>query len=507
MHEGPLSLAELRTLAAPWGAEVRGNVGQLCSHVTQDSRRVRKGAMFAVVAGATQHGAAYVSAALQAGAQSLLVERGTAASVLEPFPNVPVLLVDDLAAALGPLSHAALRYPATKVAVSGVTGTNGKTTIAGLVRQCFERLGKNAASLGTLGYCHGGRVTDFGMTTPNADLVAEFIHQAHIDGVTELAMEVSSHALALGRVEGLTFEVGGYINLTQDHLDFHGTFADYAAAKRRLFEAGRCKSAVLHVDDPHLVALAGELAPVWGERLLTVGQNPAADLRLSRFELGLHETLFDVVWRGRALSLRTKLLGEHNVANWLVALGILAMRGVNLEELVSIVPEVEPAPGRLQRCDVPSDDVCVLVDYAHTPDALERALMACRALKPNAIWCVFGCGGDRDRTKRPLMGQIAARLADVAIITNDNPRTEQPETIAAEILAGVVQGQARVVLDRAHAVEMAVQSAAPGDLVLIAGKGHEDYQIFGRTKVRFDDREVATEALNRRRQRASNPAS
>jgi UDP-N-acetylmuramoyl-L-alanyl-D-glutamate--2,6-diaminopimelate ligase len=468
---------------------------------------VRKGALFAVVSGATEDGAAYISAALQAGAQSLLLERSSANDVLARFANVPALIVDDLGAALGPLSHAALRYPAKKVAVTGVTGTNGKTTIVGLVRQCFEALGRNAASLGTLGYCHKGRTVDFGMTTPNADLVAEFVHQAHMDGVNELAMEVSSHALALGRVDGLTFEVGGYINLTQDHLDFHGTFDEYAAAKRRLFEGGRAIRAVIHTDDSILEALTRELRPTWGERLLCVGQGAEAGLRLVSVELGLHETVFAVAWRGEEFRLRTKLLGEHNVSNWLVALGILIARGVALTELVSIVPDVEPAPGRLQRCDSPNDEVCVLVDYAHTPDALERALGACRALQPKAVWCVFGCGGDRDRTKRPVMGEISARLADVAIITNDNPRTEQPEAIAAEIRGGITAGDVRVILDRAQAIEVAVQGAAPGDLVLIAGKGHEDYQIFGKTKVHFDDREVAIEALNRRRQRSSNPVS
>lgn len=507
MTERPLTLAELRTLAAPWGAELRGNAGQRCTHVTQDSRRVRHGALFAVVPSATQQGVVFVPEAVQAGAQALLLERASCAEVLARFPNLPALIVDDLGAALGPLSHATLGYPASKVAVTGVTGTNGKTTIVGLVRQCFEKLGVSAASLGTLGYCHHGRTIDFGMTTPNADLVAEFVHQAHIDGVAELAMEVSSHALALGRVDGLTFEVGAYVNLTQDHLDFHGTFDDYAAAKRRLFEAGRAKRAVIASDAPHLAALALELSSTWGDQLLTVGQAADASLRLSSIELGLHETRFTVEWRGQTLAFRTRLLGEHNVSNWLVALGVLASRGVSLPDLVDVVPGVEPAPGRLQRCDIHSDDVCVLVDYAHTPDALERALVACRALQPKAVWCVFGCGGDRDRGKRPLMGEISARLADVTIITNDNPRTEKAEDIAEQIRAGASFGDVRVNLDRAKAIEEAVQNAAPGDLVLIAGKGHENYQIFGRAKMHFDDREVATEALNRRRQRPSKPVS
>lgn len=498
MTPDPLTLAQLQALVP--NGEVRGNPDQRVTHVTQDSRRVRSGAMFAVVTGATQDGSLYVPAAVAKGAESLLVESASAPQVLPQFPQLPALIVPELGGALGPLSHAALGHPARHVAVTGVTGTNGKTTIAGLVRQCLDALGRPAASIGTLGYRSQQRSFDFGMTTPNADLVAELVHQARLDGAGELTMEVSSHALALGRVEGMTFEVGAYVNLTQDHLDFHGTFDDYAAAKRRLFEDGRCKRAVIHTGDRHLAALANELGPVWGERLLRVGSGPDVDLSLQALELGLHQTWFAVKWQGRVLDFRTKLLGEHNVANWLVALGVLATRGVDLAEVAVIAADVDPAPGRLQRCDSPADDVCVLVDYAHTPDALERALLACRALGPSAVWCVFGCGGDRDRTKRPLMGEIAARLADVTVITNDNPRTEQPEAIAADIQSGIAGVTPHVLLDRARAIAFAVGSAAPGDLVLIAGKGHEDYQIFGKNKLHFDDREVAQAALQERRE-------
>lgn len=502
MDEVPLTLEQLRSFAPGQGTQVAGNAHQLCTHVTQDSRRVRRGAMFAITTGKTHDGASYVADALAAGAQSLLVERSGASEILSRFPNVPALIVENSSTALGPLSHAALGHPGRSVAVTGITGTNGKTTIVGLVRQCWEELGVRAASLGTLGYCVGTRTTDFGMTTPNADLVAEYVHQARAEGVTELAMEVSSHALALGRVEGLTFAVGGYVNLTQDHLDFHGTFAEYAAAKRRLFDDGRCDKGVILTDEPALAVLADELSATWGSRLLRVGSSEGATLRLRSLSLGLQETEFSVEWQGRAFDFRTQLVGAHNVANWLVTLGVMTARGVDLSQLQAIVPNVAPAPGRLQRCDTAADDITVLVDYAHTPDALERALQACRALGARRVWCVFGCGGDRDRTKRPLMGEIASRLGDAAIITNDNPRTESPDVIAAEILSGVTQGNTEVILDRATAIERAVVAAESGDLVLIAGKGHEDYQIFGRTKVNFDDRQVAASALALRRAQA-----
>lgn len=501
MSQDPLTLRQLQARASAFGAQVHGNGQQLVSHVTQDSRRVRAGATFAVISGTHHDGSAYIPAALTAGASSLLVARDVSEQVLRRFPDVPALVVDDIQAALGPLAHAALGDPARTVAVTGVTGTNGKTTIAGLFRQCFEALGIRAASIGTLGYISGEQVSDFGMTTPNADLVAEYLHRARNEGVAELAIEVSSHALALGRVDGFTFRAGGYANLTQDHLDFHGTFEAYAAAKRRLFDADRCQRAVLYTVDKHLSKLAHQLTPTWGNRLLCVGDDATSGLRLDSIELGLHETRFSVTHLGRTTAYRTQLLGAHNVANWLVTLGLLVSRGVALEQLTAVVPQIEPAPGRLQRCDTAEDDICVLVDYAHTPDALERALQACRALEPRSVWCVFGCGGDRDRGKRPLMGEVAARLADVTIVTNDNPRTEDPEGIAREILLGARASEPRVQLDRALAIAQAIGEAHPGDLVLIAGKGHEDYQIFGKTKVHFDDCEVAVAALQRRRTR------
>lgn len=503
MDLAPLTLAQLKAVVSNVEAEVWGDGSVLCTHVTQDSRRVRPGAMFAVVSGGTQDGSSYVQSALDAGARSLLLDRSTAREVLPRYPDVAALIVEELAPVLGPVSHAALGHPARDVAVTGITGTNGKTTIVGLLRQCFDALGYKAASLGTLGYCTSEQTVDFGMTTPNADLVAEYIHSARLAGVAEFAMEVSSHALALGRVEGFVFEVGGYVNLTQDHLDFHGTFENYSAAKQKLFEAGRCRRAVIQTDDPNLAQLASRLLPNWGGSLLRVGRGERADLRLTHLELGLHETRFTVECFGELHQCRTKLLGEHNVANWLVALGVLQQRGVSLKEVVPLMSRVEPAPGRLQRCDTSDDEVCVLVDYAHTPDALERALVACRALRPKAIWCVFGCGGDRDRGKRPLMGEVSARLADVTVVTNDNPRTEQAEEIAAEIRAGISGREPWVMLDRAQAIDFAIQNAAPGDLVLIAGKGHENYQIFGRAKVHFDDREVAEAALVTRRHRAT----
>lgn len=494
-----LTLGELAQVAASWGGAVVGDTQVACTRVVQDSRRVTPGSLFAVRKGQLDDGTKYIAPALHNGAVGLLVESGDVATLMSVYPGTTLLVVNDWSNALGPLAHAALGYPAQSVNVSGVTGTNGKTTIAGLVRQCFERLGCAAASLGTLGYEYAGDLRELGMTTPPADLVAEVLHEAREANVRELIMEVSSHALSLGRVNGLEFKVAGYSNLTRDHLDFHQTFEAYRAAKRELFTQARTEAAVVNCDDPELLALSHVLEPDYGELLLTVGSRHDARLRLLEATTGLDGSVFRVHFRGREFHLHTKLLGLHNVSNWLVALGILIERGVTLDELVTIVPDVEPAPGRLQRCNGPSDDVAVVVDYAHTPDALERALKTCRALQPQAVWCVFGCGGDRDRTKRPLMGEVAARLADHVIVTNDNPRTESAEAIAHAIVQGIGAKPYRVMLERRSAIEYAVASAQPNDLVLIAGKGHEEYQIFGHQKVHFDDRQEAVNALLRRR--------
>ena len=498
----PLTLQQLAHVAATWGGAAFGQ-DVLCTRVVQDSRRVTSGALFAVRPGQLNDGARYVHAALAQGASGLLIERSEMAGIAAAHAGVPLLVVNDWVAALGPVAHAALGYPAQTVNVSGVTGTNGKTTVVGLVRQCLERLGRTAASLGTLGYEYQGTVRDLGMTTPDADMVAEVFAAARDSGVQELLMEVSSHALSLGRVDGFRFKSAGYLNITQDHLDFHGTFAAYAATKRKLFVEDRAERAVLNIDDPELEALSVDVRGKFSAGLICVGRAPSATLKLVSVSTGLSGSEFTVSWAGVNYAFQTRLLGEHNVSNWLVALGMLIQRGIDLVDLATVVPTIEPAPGRLQRCNEVGDDVTVLVDYAHTPDALERALLACRALGPQALWCVFGCGGDRDRGKRPLMGAIAARLADRVVVTNDNPRTEDAAAIAAAITEGVGSSPHRVILDRRVAIAHAINHAQPGDLILVAGKGHEDYQIFGRDKVHFDDRQESAVALRTRRLQAA----
>ena len=411
-------------------------------------------------------------------------------------------MVEELERALGPIAHAALGFPCRQVSVSGITGTNGKTTIAALCRQSLNLLGRPAASLGTLGYEFGGQSTDFGLTTPPADIVAECVAQARDDGANELVMEVSSHALSQYRVDGVEFAVAGYSNLSQDHLDYHGTFEQYEQIKARLFEPERTQHAVLNVDDPHVESLARRLHTPFASRLLRVGSKHDCDLRLVTQRVTERATVFEVQYAQTAFAFETSLVGAHNVCNWLVVLGMLIARGVALADCQSVVAQVQAAPGRLERCDTAADDISVLVDYAHTPDALQRVLQACRALCSGQLWCVFGCGGDRDRGKRPLMGEVAASLADRVVITNDNPRTEAPELIAQDIQRGIGPasgGQALLVLDRRQAIEHALAEASPGDLVLIAGKGHETYQIFGRVKHDFDDRIVARSALRKRR--------
>lgn len=497
-----LSLAELALAAQAFNARVIGAEQVRCCHVASDSRRVRVGSLFAARAGQRQDGRHFIEQALQRGAAAVLVSEQDASRVQQELAATPLLVVSDVALALGPLAHAALGNPSEQVAVSGITGTNGKTTSAILFRQSSSLVGRPTASLGTLGFEFAGISEDFGLTTPEADVVAECVARARDAGASDMVMEVSSHALSQHRVNGIHFAAAGYCNLSQDHLDYHGTLEEYARVKATLFEEGRTEVAVLNIDDAAIATLAQRLDVQGHPRLLRVGSSAAADLRLSSVTAHEHGTRFEVNYAGTSYGFSTALVGEHNVSNWLVVLGMLLARGVSLEQCQVVVPHVTAAPGRFERCDASGDDIAVVVDYAHTPDALERALRACRSLCSGRLWCVFGCGGDRDRGKRPRMGAVAARLADRLIITNDNPRTEAPQAIADQVLEGTRDGAARVsvMLDRRAAIEHAVRQAEPRDWVLVAGKGHESYQIFGTVRHDFDDRAVARAALSDRRE-------
>jgi UDP-N-acetylmuramoyl-L-alanyl-D-glutamate--2,6-diaminopimelate ligase len=462
--------------------------------ITHDSRRVRPGDLFVCVPGQKVDGHAFLPAAIERGAVAALVERAVEA-------EMPLLRVPSARSAMGPLAAALYGYPSRLFRLVGVTGTNGKTTTTLLVEALFRAAGSRTGVIGTLGACIGDRELPGERTTPEApDLQALFAEMAAAD-VVAVAMEVSSHALDLERTLGTEFDVAIFTNLTQDHLDYHGTLEAYFAAKQRLFTLYPTRSektfhAVLNRDDP----FGQRLEQTACGNVITYAIEQEATLRATDVQATPAGISFRVSREGGPTApLQLRLGGRFNVSNALAALGVAHALGLEWERSLDALAAVPGVPGRFEAVDV-GQEFSVIVDYAHTPDGLLNVLNAARALEPSRLIVVFGCGGDRDRGKRPIMGRTAAEMADVAVVTSDNPRTEEPLAILREIVAGIEAAprrRARVVEepDRRAAIAQAIRMARPGDLVLIAGKGHEDYQIFADRTIHFDDREVAREVL------------
>ncbi len=461
-----------------------------------DSRRVGAGEAFLALRGARAHGIAFAPAAIARGAAAVLAE--APAPVNPPvLPDVPVLWIGDLAARVGALAARWYGEPSRALTVIGVTGTNGKTSTVQLLAQALERLGWRAATIGTLGAGLHGHLAAGERTTPDAITVHGLLAGFRDAGASHVAMEVSSHALEQGRVNAVDFDLALFTNLTRDHLDYHGSMAAYGAAKAKLFAWPGLRAAVINIDDGFGRALAARL-PV-GVRCLTTGIASAdADVRAS----AIHGSDTGLVFRlhtpwGEA-EVSSALLGRFNVANLLGIAATLGALGTRFDALRAALAALTPVPGRMSRLGGGSAPL-VVVDYAHTPDALEQALTALRAHCRGALICVFGCGGERDAGKRPEMGAIAARLADRAIVTDDNPRGEDGDAIVAAIRSGMpVDAAADVQRDRAVAITAAIAAARPGDVVLIAGKGHEPYQEVAGVRRPFDDRDVARAALEAR---------
>lgn len=489
-----LSLEHLRQQVA--GSSVYGAADTIVRGVFQDSRRVEKGSMFAVRSGAKSDGRAFIPAALEKGASSLLTED----SELARSVNIPSLIVPSVRDYLGKVAMASYGLTKDSLSIIGLTGTNGKTTTTYLTQAVLAEAGFKTATLGTIGLYYDNITYTGSFTTPEGDDLARLLAFLVAKGATHLVMEVSSHALELRRVEGLSFVATGFTNLTQDHLDLHGTMEAYGEAKARLFigelAAPVC---VIHVGDS------------FGERLANRAKGRVIRVAGRSFD-GATISVPEVSWSiaglnarllvdGHPMSLVSPLVGAHNLENLVVSLGIAYGLGVDMSVALQALAKTPAVPGRLERCSTNDDDVLVVVDYAHTPDALVRALDALRPLTPGKLVCVFGCGGDRDPAKRPLMGAAVAQGADTVFVTNDNPRSEKPEAIVAAIEPGIKQHNKtyQVIYDRSQAIERAVCEAAPGDIVLIAGKGHEPYQIVGSEIRDFDDRREARRALTIRR--------
>ena len=463
-------------LAALVGARLVGDGGVHVTSVTHDSRRVGPGTLFCCVVGERHDGHDFAAAAVADGATALLVSREL------PGVGVPQLVVPDVRPLLGPVAAAVLGDPSHRLSVVGVTGTNGKTTVVSLLGDVLERCGRRASVIGTL---TGAR------TTPEAPELQARLAELVTDGVTDVAMEVSSHALVLGRVDAVEFAVGIFTNLGADHLDFHGNVEQYFAAKARLFEEGRCRAAVVNVDDVHGRLLV-DAATGDGPEMVGVSVDDVRDLRL-------HPDGSTFTWRGHPV--RLPLPGRHNVSNALLVAEAGVLLGLDPAEVAAALGTVGVVPGRFELVDE-GQPFTAAVDYAHTPDALRAVLTAARESADGLLLVVFGCGGDRDRGKRPEMGRVVHELADVAILTTDNPRSEDPAAIAAEVVAGLPSGALVEaggtfvqVPDRAAAIREAAAAAGPGDVVVVAGKGHETTQVVGDVVTEFDDRLVLAEAL------------
>ena len=463
------------------------------SGLALDSRQVRAGDAFFALHGTRGHGIEFIAGAVQRGASVVLAEAPPRAV---KDPGVPVLWIDGLHTFVGEIASRFFGRPSESMRVIGVTGTNGKTSTVQLLAQALESLGHRTASIGTLGAGLHGQLHEGERTTPDAIAVQRLMAEFHGEGATHVAMEVSSHALEQGRVAAVDFDVAAFTNLTRDHLDYHGSMEAYGAAKAKLFAWPDLATAVINTDDEFGRNLVSKLAPdVKALRLSSAG-DVAADVATTDIVTSAEGVAFHLrtPWGSRLV--RSRLLGRFNVANLLTVVGCLGAIGESFDRIVDALEALEPVNGRMNRIGGVGGLPLVVVDYAHTPDALEQAITALRAHCAAKLICVFGCGGERDAGKRPQMGDIAERLADIAIVTDDNPRGEDGDVIVSQILAGMKQPQYITVLrDREAAIRAALRMASPGDVVLIAGKGHETYQEGAAGKRAFDDMAVARAAL------------
>lgn len=483
---------DLRALLAGMGADSIPAVE--IAHVAVDSRRVEADTLFLAFAGSRAHGLDHVDQAVERGAAAVAWDHD-----IEPVLDVPGVHVPDLVARASHIAARMYDCPGDRLYVTGITGTDGKTSCAWLLAQALDHLDMPCGYLGTLGY---GRLDDLAEathTTPDPVATQDWLARFAAAGAEAVALEVSSHALDQHRVAGVPFDVAVLTQVGRDHLDYHGGEQSYAAAKKKLFEMDGLRYAVLNADDAHgrawLDGLDSAVTPIvygTGDVSVLAGDH----VGLSAIRTRADGLSLDVDTHAGMATIESRLVGRFNATNLAAVLAVLLARGVSLERAVAVLGRIETVPGRMQRIHARTDQPLVVVDYAHTPSALEAALTAVSEHASARVLCVFGCGGDRDRGKRGLMGAAAARHADMIWLTDDNPRLETPETIVAEIRSGMPDNaNVRVIHDRGAAIADAIASAVAGDVVLIAGKGHETTQQTGTTRRAFDDRTVARSAL------------
>ena len=499
----PMMLSALEKQVGDLFVERRGDVD--VTDVSRDSRRVGPGGLFAALPGERRDGARFVAMARERGASAVVVEAEHASDL-----NLPALIVTDARKAMAHVAHAVHGEPTQKLGTIGVTGTNGKTTTTFLIEGVLRAAEKRTALLGTVTQriLDDSRSTFF--TTPESDDLARFAREAADAGAERLVMEVSSHGLSLSRVRGVDFDIAAFTNLTQDHLDFHQSMEEYGETKAKLFTEFAPRVSVINIDDAFGAVLAGRVADreaAHPTELVTVSATGAAEatIRATGVRIDASGIRATLITPEGEHALRSPLVGAHNLENLLVTFAVARACGIQAPVALKALADGVSTPGRLEEVSLSAEqaeaDYRVLVDYAHTPDALRNALAAVRTATTGRVLVVFGCGGDRDTDKRPLMGEAAARGADICIVTSDNPRTEEPASIVEAIIPGVERGGKRidvdafVSVDRREAITRALRLARPGDSVLIAGKGHEDYQVIGTERIDFDDRVVAQESF------------
>ena len=470
------------------------------SDLTVDSREARAGTLFFALAGHKTHGLQFAADAAARGATAILWEPAADA----PPPALPAHVfaapVANLRSLLGRIADRFFGWPSQHLRITGVTGTNGKTTCAYLLAQCLEHLGGNAAYMGTIGWGRPDSLTEPTHTTPDVVTVHRLLAKMRSSGARDIAMEVSSHALDQERVAGVRFHTAAFTNLTRDHLDYHKTMQAYGAAKTKLLQLTDLKRIVVNIGDEFGRQFAESkssrvpMTAVWvgGEQWGWLADHSlrGLDVQTSRAGISLR-----VDGSYGEFTVATSLIGRFNAENSLVVLACLLALDVPLSDAARALSHCHAAPGRMEVVEASAQMPTAVVDYAHTPDALAKALRAAREHCEGTLWCVFGCGGDRDPGKRPLMGGIADELADQIIVTDDNPRSENPNAITDGIVRGISAHAPRIIHDRGQAIATAIREAAPQDLVLIAGKGHEDYQIYGETRRPFSDRREALRYL------------
>lgn len=496
MSRRPVALTELIDSARLPAVDVYGNPTVMITGISTHAQRTGRNELFVAVSGTRIDSHMMLSEAIEAGAAAVLVEQDT-----PPHPGVTVVRVPNTRLALGPLAQAFQGHPARAMRVCGVTGTNGKTTVTHLIHHLLQREGARAGLVGTLGSSFAGEFLPARTTTPDALELARVLGRMELRGIDTVIMECSSHGIEQGRINGIPFRVGALIGITQDHLDYHGTWENYVAAKKSLFfdhvATKPGSTACFNLDDEIGEELSRTYLADWTGFTRQDGREAA--IRAEDVQLSVGGTDFTLVVEGTRHRVSAPMIGAFNVTNMLAAASCGLALGLDGAAIARGLGEAPPVPGRFEFINE-GQPFSVVVDYAHTPDALERVLRTARRLCGGRLIVVFGCGGERDRTKRPIMGKAAGDCCDFAIVTNDNPRGEDPALIARQVVEGILRSALKsnryhVVLDRRQAIDQAIHMAAPGDVVIIAGKGHEDYQDVGTTLLPFDDRATARESL------------